>query len=318
MDQQFFVYLQNFCREGVPATSAYEELHSGIVCGANLQHSDLKQLFQNTGLYHLLVVSGSHLGFIIWWLQKWRHSAFVFIAKTRILDHTRLSIVDFFWSLFSLSLVLLYALVTGLQAPVMRSLFEILVQTGARKLHVSMHAEWSLLLAGLLCLYLFPEWSDSLSLQLSWCASLALKTPFLDKRPHWRSQLQAHTFIYLILYLPFSVYTQTNPSSILFNFFFGPVLGLVLFPMCLINWFIHELTPWTDHIFGGLVYGLDLLNNPSNLTRMKPRSPQSTDWIWAYIAFIHIFMHFGRIYWNRYILLKERSSFLNSPREEKR
>ena len=52
--------LHQICLKILPP-SDYLEVNQALVCGENLKSEALKQLFIDTGLYHLIVVSGSHL-----------------------------------------------------------------------------------------------------------------------------------------------------------------------------------------------------------------------------------------------------------------
>jgi predicted membrane metal-binding protein len=51
-------------------SSSHFEFTAALICGNDLQNSDLKSLLVNVGLYHLIVVSCSHLNFFEALTQK--------------------------------------------------------------------------------------------------------------------------------------------------------------------------------------------------------------------------------------------------------
>src|SRR5262245_6137827 len=84
-----------FCQYALPV-SPYRALYAALVCGVSLPSGHEKQIFVDTGLIHLMVVSGSHL---------------VFIER----------LTGFLPNSIRLVLGGAYAFLTGFQAPVMRA-----------------------------------------------------------------------------------------------------------------------------------------------------------------------------------------------------
>jgi predicted membrane metal-binding protein len=205
--------VHQLCMDRAP-DSRFRDWYQAIVCGTNLPPSSEKNEFQRTGLIHIIVVSGSHLVFLDEILEA-------------VLGTSR-------WAAWLRWLALLFfSLASNLQPPVTRAL----VQRGcgwcARRTHRPFRSLHLQLLSGLLTVALFPQWWSSLSFLMSWLCALALSVPMPSNNPLWRS-----VAIYLLL-LPAMIGIQfPHPSSILFNVVFGPILGLVLFPMSLLG-FLH-------------------------------------------------------------------------------
>lgn len=141
--------LQKTCAEKLDANSPVaRDLNRALACGIDLpSRSAWKQLLTRTGLYHLVVVSGSHLVLLEVALRGLPGALFG-----------------------SMSVLLL--LMTGLQAPLARGLC-------ARYAPISARGPFRVALVHFLTLGAFPDWSGSLSLALSTAASfgLAVRTP---------------------------------------------------------------------------------------------------------------------------------------------
>ena len=57
-------FLHTKC-ESLTPSSNYQDFYKALVCGTDLPSSQLKEYFKMSGLLHLIVVSGSHLIFIL-------------------------------------------------------------------------------------------------------------------------------------------------------------------------------------------------------------------------------------------------------------
>jgi predicted membrane metal-binding protein len=207
--------VNRLCLQGAPA-SIYRPWYQAIVCGENLPPSMEKSWFQQSGLIHVIVVSGSHLVFLDEILQ-------LVLGAGRISGWVR-------W----LALIL-FSLASNLQPPVTRAL----LQRGcawffrrSNRRFTSLHLQ---LISGLLTVALFPGWWLSLSFLMSWLCALALSVPMPSKNPLWRAAA-----IYLLLIPAMASIQFPHPASILFNVVFAPILGLILFPMSLLG-FSHPL-----------------------------------------------------------------------------
>jgi predicted membrane metal-binding protein len=196
--------------------SPFRDWYQAIVCGKNLPASQEKNWFQQTGLIHVIVVSGSHLIFLDDVLR-------LLLGSSRAAVWIRNLLLGFF------------ALISNLQPPITRALVHrgwqfYFLRKGRPK--PSFHLQ---ILSGITTLAFFPTWWTSLSFLMSWFCVLALSLPLKTKSTLWRS-----AFVYLIMIPALLPVQSPHPASILFNTVFGPLLGLVLFPMSAVG-FIH---PW--------------------------------------------------------------------------
>lgn len=185
------------CRWLLP-DSVHFELYSGLVCGTNLPPSVDKQAFLDSGLIHLMVVSGAHLLFLEALLAK-------FSAAVR------------------LPILMFYCWFTGFGPPVVKAfthrLFEqILKPRHWRPLQVEAVA--------VVCILIIrPSWIVSRSFQMSWMCSLAM---YLPRYLRWRALDQS-----LKAYVMLFVFTGASFLSIAWNTLLAPFVGMILFPICL-------------------------------------------------------------------------------------
>ena len=131
------------------AESPHQESLSAFFCGEKLPWGSWRWTISATGLIHLFVISGYHLGvtrnILVHLHSKWRYLA---------------TWTEFF-------ILLLYSLMSGFQAPVVRALVE-------RQLRWR-YSEWTAIaLSPLLCLIIAPHWWNNLSLYLSVTARVAV------------------------------------------------------------------------------------------------------------------------------------------------
>lgn len=210
------------CHRLAPQTTETEN-YRAVVCGTSLSQSSFRDELRQTGLIHLMVVSGSHVAFL----------ETVLVNASR-----RCSLIRRMIPIF----LLLFALVNLLEAVVMRALFSLFF----RRLNERLHLSWSdvqiLCLAGLLSLGFCKGKSSLLSLCLSWLLSLALLNLNSSKSNSFLENVRAYLFIAPGL-LPFSL---PHPLSILCNFVFAPIIGFALFPTSLLAFFIPGFATVSD------------------------------------------------------------------------
>lgn len=221
------------CQKLAQQTSEPEN-YRAIVCGSSLTSSDFRDDLRQTGLVHLMVVSGSHVAFLELLLATLarRHRLFKFLM---------------------LPALVLFVLINQLDAAVMRALFSL----GLRRLNERLQLAWAqvqiLLMSGLLALGFLRDRRELLSLSLSWLLGLALlrmNTVHLESSLY--RSLWKNTFAYLLIapgLLPFSL---PHPASILCNIVFAPIMGLILFPVSLLALLVPPLAPLTDHLWRGV------------------------------------------------------------------
>ncbi len=135
------IFLHKTC-ESLTPISDYQDFYKALVCGTDLPPSQLKEYFKMSGLLHLIVVSGSHLIFILFFYEK------LFSDRFRYLKVILLTV---------------YTFITGLQPPTVRAL----VGIGIRKLNDTRSYFWDSVqiswITGVLTLVLYKNWSNSFS-----------------------------------------------------------------------------------------------------------------------------------------------------------
>jgi predicted membrane metal-binding protein len=197
-----------------------------IVCGTAIHSPSLRNEFRDTGLIHLLVVSGSHL-------------VCLELLLSFILKHWK------FKDLALLIVFVLFALITSGQPPIMRAIASNLLGRGNKIWRLCWTRTQIALMSGFFTLPFCHGQSGSLSLLLSWSASLILaelstspnerSDPCLSRLIHWRnlalSALRLHSLMYVFLLPLLLPLSAPHPLSILSNWILGPVLGFVLFPI---------------------------------------------------------------------------------------
>lgn len=210
--ERIFLSGPDFCQAAMPQ-SDIRTLYSALICGTDLPPSHAKLLFVDTGLIHLMVVSGSHLVFLELLLQ--------------FLPREIVQIV-----------LALYCYLTGFQAPVVRAFLRraiarpLIRKCGMTLLQIEAAAV-------LLALVLYPEWIVSRSFLMSWMCGLALAAPkFFPERPHFDLALKAYLFL-----LPFC---WGSPVSVAWNTLLAPFVGIVLFPACIVGIVVSPLVFLSD------------------------------------------------------------------------
>ncbi len=162
MLQQLSSYLQNICHQSISPTLTHTELSSGFLCGTSLTNPHTQGLLLNSGLIHLIVVSGAHLQLLLSFIEfvlpkKWQQGLMFQIAI--------------------ISFLIFYSLSTGFQPPIVRALFLWLLQQFSSVFHLHFSKNKSAITSGIICLILFPDWIHNFSFFLSWVVSLSLCLP---------------------------------------------------------------------------------------------------------------------------------------------
>lgn len=182
------------------------QLGAALICGRSLPRGSLRSLFIDLGLYHVLVVSGSHLALLTTTLM------FLFSPSSKIV----------------LPLLGIYSLATGLQAPVLRALFEWSLRAPGKPSWIPQ------VLAVVLCLVFQPDWVNSRSLFLSAIARQCLvpgSNPF-------RTAVKIQFFLWPLLW------DLQNPTvlSLVASTSLAFLIELVLFPILAFSFLFPFLT----------------------------------------------------------------------------
>lgn len=130
-------------------------IYNGMICGSRNIGASSTALFQATGLYHVMVVSGSHIVFIDRYIKKWGTRSF---------------------ALRSAGLTL-YSYLCLFNPPVLRAVVNFIFSHLAKRGSLYLRDDQIVLGSGLITLILAPQWAHSLSLQLSWVAALCMSLP---------------------------------------------------------------------------------------------------------------------------------------------
>lgn len=209
----------SLCRSWVPS-SPYAELYASLVCGLDLPNGKDKSLFIETGLIHILVVSGAHLAF---------------------LDRCG----GFLPTPLRLAMIGLYGWLTDFGTPIVRALVKRLCAITVRDWG------WTPLqteaLTSTLILLVFPHWLLSRSFLMSWLCALAMNLPL--PVPRWRP-LNTSLRCYALLF-PFCA---ASPLTILWNCLLGPSVGEILFPCSILGFICPPLTPLIDFLWSAFLW----------------------------------------------------------------
>jgi hypothetical protein len=225
-----FHFLHDFCLRLNPSENDFRDLYAGLVCGHQPPPSLFMTQLRTSGLYHLIVVSGAHL---------------VFLEKILSQPTQKLPTRAQNWIVF-LGLCL-YTLITQMAPPVTRALVSYQLHRLNEEQKLFWHGWHVSLAAGLLTLISTPHWLLSWSMLLSWAAAL-----LTSQYPNW-SWRQAVMF-YLLLFPLLMGFAAPHPAAIFFNFFLGPVLGVVLFPLSILCFFMPPLVSIADLVWQGIFW----------------------------------------------------------------
>lgn len=258
------------CTQSLPKNLNELSALNSLLCGEKITDQKLQNKLLLTSLIHLFVISGSHLILIDHLFSK---MALPFLVRFLVLS--------------------VYSLIALAQPPVIRAL----ISMGARQLSRNTGWFWSgdvsVLLTGVFTLFLFPDWWDSLSLQLSWAASLALCVPGLfqvRKALQKICILQLAVFIFLIPLL--WGFGSLHPLSLVFNIFLGPVIGFLLLPLGVLVTVIPSLGFIFDHTIQIFQSVMQAFSDP---IQMPQDSVFSRSSLWIWIGFLHLGFYFLRL-----------------------
>lgn len=257
------VEFQIKCVELSPQKFANAQWISAVVCGKNPARNQDYDLLQLSGLLHLIVVSGSHL-VLVEQVLSFLFNRFHFRFLIKIIFLTA------------------FAFMTGFQAPVVRALVAQLLN----HLQNSWKLFWSgpavTLFAGIMTLMMAPEWWNSLSLQLSWLAALALQA-FAA-----RSSVKQQFAIFVLMFPLLMQIAPPHPVSIIYNLICAPVVGLVMFPLSTLAMVFPSALSFVDLLWTWFFKFLAItlpVSVPADPIRIFP------PWfVWIYIFTLNIFI----------------------------
>ena len=217
----------------------------------------LVQSYSNTGVVHVIAISGLHLG-LIYWLLTW---IFKPLQKRKIRWLRPVFILTGLW---------LFSLLAGAQPSVLRSavMFTCIVLSESFERRSSIYN--GLALSALLLLCINPFWLWDVGFQLSYAAVLSIVI-FMQPVYHWFYiknkaldfiwKLNAVTIAAQILTIPVSIYHfhQFPTSFLLTNFIAVPLSSLILLLEILLC--IVSFIPIIAAFIGKILYGLIWIMN---------------------------------------------------------
>lgn len=262
----FSAALQNNCALLSPSEFQNREWIAAVVCGVKPAANSEYRLLQLTGLLHIVVVSGSHLVFLEQILSAlFDRFKFTLIVKIIVLTG--------------------FALMTGFQPPVVRALCSQLLNhfQSSKKLFWSPPAVT--LFAGLITLIIAPNWWKSISLQLSWVASLCLQIPTDGK--HLSRRIKQQLCIFVLMFPLLMQFAPPHPVSIIYNLIAAPFIGVVMFPASAAAMLFPNALNFIDYLWSWFFNFLEF--SVPRSSALEPIKLGSLAFIWAYVFAINIF-----------------------------
>lgn len=279
-------YLQSKCTSLISRDLQFQELSAGFLCGQNLTSPHIQGLLQNSGLIHLIVVSGAHLQLII---------ALITGLTPKHWQKT------FYFSVMLICFLIFYSLCTGFQPPIVRALIMFVLIGIANNFKLALSSNKSCLLSGAICLLIFPDWIHNFSFYLSWLVSMILCLPSLSRYQaygpqQWIQKLLhlflQNLFVQILLIIPFGNFSWTG---LICNFFLAPALGVCMLPISILSTLGTTVSPLSDW---GWRLALSMIENTQNIVNdfhLASNSPltieikNANSWLlaWLFIAGLH-------------------------------
>ena len=234
------------------------DIYLALLCGKRLPIGDMRDVFTQTGLIHLMVVSGAHL---------------IFLEKMWMaLPHWP------FKNIFITVSLAVYTLMAGLHPPVFRALLSFFLHRFTIKFQLFWSSYWIIMLSGVLSLIFNPKWIFSVSLQLSLIGALS----FVSAR---YSKLFSCLLCYVLLLPVLSQWTSLHPLTAGVNWIFYPIISITLFPLSVLSFVFSFCYPLTSYFWLKLIQFLTLLR-PFLEQIPFYIYPIKGPWVWLYIGLI--------------------------------
>ena len=235
-------------------------IYLALICGKKLPAGDMRDVFTQVGLIHLMVVSGAHLIFLEKMWMKLPHWPFKNIVIA-----------------FSL---MIYALTAGLHPPVFRALISFFLHRFSKKYQLFWSSYWIIMLSGVLSLICNPSWVSSVSLQLSLLGALGFSYARYSK-------LFSCVLCYVFLLPVLSQWTSLHPLTAGVNWIFYPVISVTLFPLSVLSFVFPVFYPVVSYFWLKLIQFLKLLQ-PFLEQIPFYIYPIEGPWVWIYIGLIFL------------------------------
>lgn len=263
--------LQQKCVQTLPRDSTERASLASLLCGEKITEENLRKKLQQTSLIHIFVISGSHL-----------------ILFDQLLGILRIPLYVRFL------ILALYTLATGFQPPAVRALGGLLAAATLLWRGWRIPADQRVLAVGLTILAAFPDWWQSRSLIMSWCASLALCVPsILRLRGSLQRLSVAQGAIFVLMMPPLWGFGSLHPLSLLYNLLLAPVVSFVLLPLGLLTLIIPHSSFLFDNTLTYFTTGLQWVSEP---VQLPAGSSLPTPLLWIWVFLWHLLLHAFRVW----------------------
>ena len=301
--------LQNFRAQVLTWIQSHEGLkNEGILAALSLGETsglsdDQWQLFARTGVIHLMVISGLHIGFAA------ALGYLLFSGPSRLLVlMTKRGMQADYARMGALALAFFYALMAGFSLPTVRASGAALVILAMqwRRSRLSPFAILGLVVCGLLF------WQPRIVLQDSfWMSCVAvwvLIMAFAGRAPEpkWRGLIRAQLamlagFGGLLLWLGKPLY----PIGLISNLFGVPLAASLIVPLLLMSLLLQPVAPalasfllyMADHACGWLLAGLEFFSALPVAGFVTLHWPAVASWLLIAAGFLAIALPIGKIRW---------------------
>jgi len=218
------VFTENITRRWFRYHGQASSIFQMIVFGNSRQSPDVKDIFIQTGTYHLLIVSGIHLGYLLIFLR-------ILVFPVRRFEQVHYKI----FNLFYLTAVIFYSAITGFNTPVIRAALMFGIYLFSEIIERPISSIDSIGWAGSALLFSSPFNLFDLGFQLSFTATtgivLTMKNiPSIKKVPSWvdstiRTSIGAQFFTMPVLIGNIGTF---YPAGFIANLFLVPFGGIVV------------------------------------------------------------------------------------------
>ena len=267
---------QNICQEMTPNLTKEQSTLESLVCGKKVSDPNNFIALQATGLIHIFVVSAGHLVVV--------REILLFLGWSR---------------LFLTFALICFTLLTGLQAPCVRSLVSLFLVSYLSRKKLFLSPSQTVFFTGILTLAIFPKWCQSFSLQLSWAAALALSisTTLQNKNNSEFLRLLISSFWVFVILLPFlQSLGGLHPLSILWNITLGSLTAFFLFPLCLLAT-LNPFFLWILEIAMKPFWTLLQLSREFQFESQIASPSHIKGWVWIFS--LHLVIHMTAIFYQR-------------------
>ena len=261
---------QNLCLDFLPTSHVLKSWSQSLICGIDLPKNEIHRSMTSSGLIHLVVAYASHLQFLISAI-----SITLFFNKSEKINRVVI--------LFCL---LLYSWLCGFQPPIIRGLVAFILSLFSSSVLANQ------LISVLLILSFLPQWVHSNSLLLSALAGIAICTLVPNSNSIKKTILQS-ILIYLLLFPCLYGWSNSHPTTIIFNLCLNTALGIIAIPLTLLSCFFSFSRTVIDPF---LMYFFKLINQLSiSLSASDSYTQKNILYFWFFFASIYCLQHMHQI-----------------------